>query len=406
MRDLLSVVQLERASLNLITANPALLAMAVAIAAEQRVDLRRLAGTLQSYPMIGHTMGSATHYMGGALFYGKRFCLDVVEYCSKYLPRWNAVSISVRNTREAGCTAVHEIAFGIGAGLAVVKGAQERQIDADKVAPRISFFLNSHRDFFEEIAKFRAMRRLWARILKEQIGTKDPRSWTMRFHCQTSGDAMTRQQPLVNIPRGTLHGLAAVLGGCQSLHINSADEGYAIPTAESAKLSLRTHQVILEESGVADVIDPLGGSYYVEWLTDRMESGAREILDQMEARGEWWDSPVQKWISDQVSDASYRFQKEVESGERIIVGVNKYQEEEVGDFRFPLWKEDKDFLRTQIERLDKVRRERDPQKWQRAEKALFEACARGDNIIPPTIEAVKAYMTVGEINKVYHEAIR
>jgi methylmalonyl-CoA mutase N-terminal domain/subunit len=405
MRDLLADVDMENTSLNIISANPALLAMVIAIAQERNIDLRRLAGTLQNYPVIGHTMGSYIRAMGGAIFYTKRYCIDIVEYCSKHLPRWNSVSVAVRNTRDGGCSAVQEIAFGIGSGLAVIKGCQERGIGPDEVAPRISFFLNSHRDFFEEIAKFRAMRRLWARIMREKVGAKDPNSWKMRFHCQTSGDAMTRQQPLVNIVRGTLHALAAILGGCQSLHVNSADEGYAIPTEETAKLSLRTQEVILEESGVADVIDPLGGSYYVEWLTKRMEEEAKKILLQIENLGDWWEPSVQKFISDQMAMASYRFQREVEKGERIIIGVNKYRDEEEG-FRFPLWKEDREFVKKQIERLQRVRRERDPQLKDRAEKRLFDACLKGENIMPATIDAVKAYMTIGEITRVYEEAER
>jgi methylmalonyl-CoA mutase N-terminal domain/subunit len=405
MRDLLSNIQMEKTSLNLITANPALLGMVVAIAGERNIDLRNLAGTLQNYPLIGHTMGSTTHFMGGALFYSKRFSIDMVEYCSKNLPRWNSISIAVRNTREAGCTAVQEIAFGLGAGLAVVRACQERGMDPDGVAPRISFFLNSHRDFFEEVAKFRAMRRLWARMMRQDIGAKNPRSWRMRFHCQTSGDSMTRQQPLVNIIRGTLHGLAAVLGGCQSLHINSADEGYAIPIEETAKLSLRTQQVILDESGVADVMDPLGGSYYVEWLTNQLEIEAKKILTQMGKIGDFWDPVVQEWMSLQIAEASYRFQKEVENGERIIVGVNKHVEEKEGGFRFPLWREDSEFVKKQLQRLEKVRKERDPQRKDLAEKKLLAACLKGENILPPTIEAVKAYMTVGEITQVYDQAV-
>jgi methylmalonyl-CoA mutase N-terminal domain/subunit len=405
MRDLLAQVDLSKASLNLITGNPALLAMAIAIAEERDFDPSGLAGTLQTYPMIGHTMGSSADYMGGALFYGKRFCTDVAEYCANNLPRWNAISVAVRNTRDGGCTAVQEIAFGVGSGLAVVRACQARGVDPDAVAPRISFFLNSHRDFFEEVAKFRAMRRLWARLMRHDIGAKDPRSWMLRFHCQTSGDAMTRQQPLVNVVRGAMHGFAAVLGGCQSLHINSADEGLAIPTEETAKLSLRTHQVILDESGAADVIDPLGGSYYVESMTNQLEDEAKSILARIDAMGEWWDPAVQTWISEQIADASYGFQQEVETGDRTVIGVNRYVEEEEQSFRFPLWREDKDFTDKQATRTQKIRAERDPQRKDSAEADLFDACARGDNIVPPTVAAVKAYMTVGEISDVYRKAV-
>lgn len=401
MRDLLRDVDMEKGGINIIAAHPAILAMVIAVAQERGIDLRNLSGTLQNYPIIGHTMGSCSDIYGGVSFFSRRICLDIVEYCTRNLPRWNSVSIAVRNTREAGCTAVQEIAFGIAAALAVLKGCAERGIGVDEVAPRISFFLNSHRDFFEEIAKFRAMRRLWARILREELGAKDPRSWQMRFHCQTSGDAMTYQQPLVNIIRGTLYGLAAVLGGCQSLHINSADEGFAIPIEETAKLSLRTHQVILEESGVADTIDPLAGSYYVEWLTNKLESEARVIINKINSMGDWWDPRVREWVSREIADASYRFQKEVESGERVVIGVNKYVEEI--KYPFPIWREDRGFREKQLARLHRVKSERDMNRWQEAANNLRHACKSGANIMPPTIEAVKAYMTIGEITRIYQE---
>lgn len=401
MRDLLRDVDMMRGGINIIAAHPAILAMVIAVAQERGIDLRDLSGTLQNYPIIGHTMGSCSDIYGGVSFFSKRICLDIVEYCTVNLPRWNSVSIAVRNTREAGCTAVQEIAFGIAAALAVLKGCAERGIGVDEVAPRVSFFLNSHRDFFEEIAKFRAMRRLWARILREELGAKDPRSWQMRFHCQTSGDAMTYQQPLVNIIRGTLYGLAAVLGGCQSLHINSADEGFAIPIEETAKLSLRTHQVILEESGVADTIDPLAGSYYVEWLTNKLEGEARVIINKINSMGDWWAPKVREWVSREIADASYRFQREVESGERVVIGVNKYVEEI--KYPFPIWREDKGFRDKQLERLNRVKRERDVKRWEEAVNNLRRACKNGANIMPPTIEAVKAYMTIGEITKIYQE---
>ena len=401
MRDLLKDVDMEKGGINIIALHPALLAMVVAVAQERGIDLRNLSGTLQNYPMIGHTMGSFSDRYGASRFYSKRFCIDIVEYCARNLPRWNSVSVAVRNTREAGCNAVQEIAFGIGPALAVIKGCRERGIDVDEIAPRISFFLNSHRDLFEEVAKFRAMRRLWARILREDIGAKNPRSWQMRFHCQTSGDAMTYQQPLVNIVRGTLHGLAAVLGGCQSLHINSADEGFAIPIEETAKLSLRTHQVILEESGVADTIDPLAGSYYVEWLTNKLEDEARSILNTLDSMGDWWDVKVREWVSREIALSSYRFQKEVESGDRVTIGVNKYVEE--AKYPFPIWREDKNFIKKQRERLNKVKRQRDIKRWEDAANALRYACKNGANVLPATIDAVKSYMTIGEITKIYVE---
>ena len=400
MRDLLKDVDMEKGGINIIAAHPAILAMVVAVAQERGIDLQNLSGTLQNYPIIGHTMGSCSDVYGSVSFFSKRLCIDIVEYCTRNLPRWNSVSVAIRNTREAGCSAVQEIAFGIAPALAVLNGCAERGISVDEVAPRISFFLNSHRDFFEEVAKFRAMRRLWARILRDELGAKEPRSWQMRFHCQTSGDAMTYQQPLVNIIRGTLYGLAAVMGGCQSLHINSADEGFAIPIEETAKLSLRTHQVILEESGVADTIDPLAGSYYVEWLTNKLESEARDILNRINSMGDWWNPKVRGWVSREIADASYRFQKEVENGERVVIGVNKYVEE--SKYPFPIWREDKGFREKQLERLNRVKRERDVKRWEETANELRYACKNGINILPLTIEAVKAHMSIGEITKIYN----
>ncbi|MDY6969300.1 MAG: methylmalonyl-CoA mutase family protein, partial [Spirochaetota bacterium] len=249
MRELLDDINMESESISLVSAHPAILAMVVAIALERGINIENLSGTLQNYPMIGHTMGGCTD---ASPHYSKRFCLDIVEYCSRNLPRWNSTSVASGQSRAAGCTAVQEIAFGIGSALAIIKGCMERGIGVDEIAPRVSFLLIADRDIFEEVAKFRAMRRLWARILKEEMGAKNPKSCQLRFHCHTAGHALTYQQPMINIVRSTIHGLSAVLGGCQSLHISSADEGFAIPTEESAKLSLRTQQIILDESGAAD----------------------------------------------------------------------------------------------------------------------------------------------------------
>ena len=329
-----------------------------------------------------------------------KIIVDIFEWGIKNVPKFNLISISGYHIREAGSTAVQELAFTIADGMAYVEAAIERGIDIDKLAPQLSFFFNSHNDFFEEIAKFRAARRMWAKIMKD-YGAKDPRSWWMKFHVQTAGCTLTAQQPLNNIVRVTIQALAAVLGGCQSLHTNSFDEAWALPSEEAVRVALRTQQIIAYESGVANVVDPLGGSYYVEWLTDKMERLAWQYIEKIREMGNGsMVKGVLKGIENgffvrEISDSAARYQREIEEGKRIIVGVNKFRIEE--DLRIPLLKVDPEVQRRQIERLRKVKAERDNKAVKENLEWIRSCCENNENVMPAVFEAVKSYATIGEI---------
>ncbi len=330
-----------------------------------------------------------------------KIIVDIFEWGIKNVPKFNLISISGYHIREAGSTAVQELAFTIADGMAYVEAAIERGIDIDKLAPQLSFFFNSHNDFFEEVAKFRAARRMWAKIMKDVYGAKDPRSWWMKFHVQTAGCTLTAQQPLNNIIRVTIQALAAVLGGCQSLHTNSFDEAWALPSEEAVRVALRTQQIIAYESGVANVVDPLAGSYYVEWLTDKMERLAWKYIEKIKEMGNGsMVKGVLKGIENgffirEISDSAARYQKEIEEGNRIIVGVNRFKIEE--DLRIPLLKIDPEVQRKQIERLKKVKAERDNGAVKENLEWIRSCCENSENVMPAVFEAVKNYATIGEI---------
>ncbi|MEM0350461.1 MAG: methylmalonyl-CoA mutase family protein [Archaeoglobaceae archaeon] len=330
-----------------------------------------------------------------------KIIVDIFEWGIKNVPKFNLISISGYHIREAGSTAVQELAFTIADGMAYVEAAIERGIDIDKLAPQLSFFFNAHNDFFEEIAKFRAARRMWAKIMRDIYGAKDPRSWWMKFHVQTAGCTLTAQQPLNNIVRVTIQALAAVLGGCQSLHTNSFDEAWALPSEEAVRVALRTQQIIAYESGVANVVDPLAGSYYVEWLTDKMERLAWKYIEKIKEMGNGsMVKGVLKGIENgffvrEISDSAARYQKEIEEGSRIIVGVNKFRIEE--DLRIPLLKVDPEVQRRQIERLRKVKAERDNEAVREVLDWIRSCCENNENVMPAVFEAVKRYATIGEI---------
>lgn len=379
------------------------------------VDLDKISVHLNTWHARGVAMyfamaqkrGYDLHKLRGSCSNGyNRDCIDVIEYCARHVPLWNATYIDVRNIRDAGCTAVQEIAFAIARGVDVVRDVIARGVDVDTFAPRISFFVSAHSDFLEEIAKFRAMRRMWAKVMREKFGARDPRSWILKAHCQTAGVALTAQQPLNNLARGAIHGLAAVLGGVQSLHICSFDEALATPTEASAILSQRTQQILTYETGVTDIIDPLGGSYYIEALTNKLEEEAQKIVEIIESMG--GAQKAENWIANQVWESAYRYQKEIDGKERIIVGVNEFvTEEDVGLFNIslPVTEYDPSVHQKQIERLKRIRRERDNAKVEEAKKKLFEAWRKGENIVPTIIEAVKTYITGGEITRVRYEAL-
>jgi methylmalonyl-CoA mutase, N-terminal domain len=325
-----------------------------------------------------------------------RLVIDMIEFCAKEMPLWHPISISGYHIREAGSTAAQELAFTLADGFAYVEAAIERGLDVDDFAPRLSFFFNAHLDFFEEIAKYRAARRIWAQELRERYGAKDPRSLLMRFHTQTAGVSLTAQQPEVNIIRTALEALAAVLGGTQSLHTNSFDEALALPTENAVRLALRTQQVIAHETGVANTIDPLGGSYYVEDLTNRLEAEAYDYFDRIRKLGGVIPAIKENFFQREIAEASFRYQHEVEQKQRIVVGVNRYEHED--EEPLEILRIDPALEQKQIGRVQALRARRDSAVVESALARLKEDAARDDrNLMYPIVEASKAYVTMGEM---------
>jgi len=325
-----------------------------------------------------------------------RLVTDMVEFCAREMPKWHPISISGYHIREAGSNAIQELAFTLADGFAYVDAAIERGLDVDDFAPRLSFFFNAHVDFFEEIAKYRAARRIWARELRDRYGAKNPRSWLMRFHTQTAGVSLTAQQPEVNIVRTALEAMAAVLGGTQSLHTNSFDEALALPTEDAVRIALRTQQVIAHETGAVNTIDPLGGSYYVEDLTNRLEAEAYDYFDRIEKLGGVIAAIKENFFQREIADASFRYQHEVEQKQRIIVGVNRYELEDEPEVE--ILRIDPALEGQQIERVQALRSRRDSAAVESALVRLKQAAARHeDNLMPPLVEAAKAYVTLGEM---------
>ncbi|MBD0290090.1 MAG: methylmalonyl-CoA mutase family protein [Thermoleophilia bacterium] len=325
-----------------------------------------------------------------------RLCVDMIEYCAADVPLWHPVSISGYHIREAGATAAQELAFTLADGFAYVEAAMERGLDVDAFAPRLSFFFNAHIDFFEEIAKYRAARRIWARELRDRYSAKDPRSWLMRFHAQTAGVSLTAQQPQVNVVRTAVEALAAVLGGCQSLHTNSFDEALALPTEHAVKIALRTQQVLAHETGVASTIDPLGGSYYLEDLTNRLEAEAYDYFERIRRLGGVVPAIKENFFQREIAEASFRFQGEVERGERVIVGVNRFEEPE--EKPIETLHIDPELERKQVERVRGLRARRDSAAVESVLARLREdAAVEGRNLMPAIVEASMAYATLGEM---------
>jgi len=325
-----------------------------------------------------------------------RLCVDLIEFCANDLPRWHPVSISGYHIREAGSTAAQELAFTLANGFAYVEAALERGLEVDEFAPRLSFFFNAHIDFFEEIAKYRAARRIWAKEMRERYGARDPRSLLMRFHTQTAGVSLTAQQPEVNIVRTALEALAAVLGGTQSLHTNSFDEALALPTEHAVKIALRTQQVIAHETGVVNTIDPLGGSYFLEDLTNRLEAAAYDYFERIRALGGVVAAIKENFFQREIAEASFRYQSELEAGERVIVGVNRYEDPDEKEIE--ILAIDEALERRQIERVQALRGRRDSAAAEQAIARLKREAARDDvNLMPAIIDASKAYVTMGEM---------
>ena len=370
-----------------------LLAFYICVAEQQGVPRTELRGTIQTDILKEYIAQKEWIFPPEP---SMRLVTDMVEYSAQELPRWHPISISGYHIREAGSNAVQELAFTLANGFAYVDAAIERGMAVDDFAPRLSFFFNAHLDFFEEIAKYRAARRIWARELRDRYGAKNPRSWLMRFHTQTAGVSLTAQQPEVNIVRTALEALAAVLGGTQSLHTNSFDEALALPTENAVRLALRTQQVIAHETGVVNTIDPLGGSYYLEDLTNRLEAEAYEYFDRIEKLGGVVAAIKENFFQREIAEASFRYQAEVEAKQRIIVGVNRYELEDEPELE--LLRIDPALEQQQIERVQALRGRRDSAKVEAALAHLKEGAAREDvNLMPALVDAARDYVTLGEM---------
>jgi methylmalonyl-CoA mutase, N-terminal domain len=395
METLLEGIPLERVSTSMtINATAAiLLALYVAVARRRGLEPAALSGTVQN-DILKEYVARGTYIFPPRP--SLRLATDLVAYTADQVPKWNPISISGYHIREAGATAPQEVAFTFAHALEYVRAARQAGLDPDRFGERLSFFFACHSDFVEEVAKFRAARRLWARLMQERFGVSNPKAQQLRFHVQTGGVTLTAQQPDNNVVRVALQALAAVLGGCQSLHTNGKDEALALPTEASARLALRTQQVIAYETGVADTVDPLGGSYAVEAATDALEGEARRLLEGVEARGGALRAIEQGEIQREIQESAYRHQQQVESGERVIVGVNRFHEPESGP-PADILRIDPGLERAQVERLRALRGRRDHAAWQAALDALEERARGGDNLLPALVDAVLAWATVGEI---------
>ena len=370
-----------------------LLAMYVAAARKQGAEPARLSGTVQNDILKEYVARGTYIYPPRASL---RIVTDIVDYCSRELPQWNPISISGYHIREAGSTATQEVAFTIADGIAYVEACIAAGLDVNAFAPRLSFFFNAHNDFIEEIAKFRAARRLWARIMRDRFGATNPRAQQLRFHTQTAGSTLTAQQPDNNIVRVALQALSAVLGGTQSLHCNGKDEALALPTEESASTALRTQQILLHESGVANTVDPVGGAYTIEERTSTIEAAASALLDRIASLGGTLAAIETGYIQREIRESAYRAQQAIDSGAAVVVGVNKYTDEANAQ-RVDVFTIDPEIERTQIERLRALRLSRSDAAWRRSLDAVEQAARGTSNLVPPVIDAVEQRATVGEI---------
>jgi methylmalonyl-CoA mutase, N-terminal domain len=402
LRDMETVfegIPLDRVSTSMtINATAAiLLAMYVAVAKKQGVSPNLINGTTQNDIL-------KEYIARGLYIYPPKFSLrlitDAFAYCQQEVTNWNTISISGYHIREAGATAVQELAFTFANAITYVQAALDRGLDIDSFAPRISFFFDTHNNFLEEIAKFRAARRIWAKMMRDRFGAKNPRSWMLRFHAQTAGSSLTAQQPDNNVVRVTIQALAAVLGGAQSLHTNSKDEALAIPTADAARLALRTQQIIAHESGVINTVDPVGGSYAIEGLTDQMEEEVTQYLEKIDSAGGMLAAIESGWVQGQIHEAAYKYQQSIENKERIIVGVNEFRIDE--EQKIVIHLGDPAIEAAQIESLSNVRLTRDSNAVRLALERLDKAARQGsENLMPHILEAVEAYATVGEISDAF-----
>jgi len=394
MELLFEGIPLDKVSTSMTINAPAsvLLAFYIAVAEKQGVSKDQLRGTLQN-DILKEYVARGTYIFPPEP--SLRLITDIFEYCGKEVPKFNTISISGYHIREAGSTAVQEVAFTIADGIEYVKAALDAGLDINKFGRRLSFFFNAHNDLMEEIAKFRAARRIWAKIMKDKFGATNEKAMRLRFHTQTGGSTLTAQQPNNNIVRVAIQTLAAVLGGTQSLHTNSRDEALGLPTEKSVQIALRTQQIVAEESGVTNTVDPLAGSYYIENLTDTIEEKVFEYLDKIEELGGMGQAIEKGYIQKQIQDSAYKYQREIEEKERVVVGVNKYQtEEEPPD---DILKVDPELRNQQMDKLEKVKEERDSKKVQKSLQSLEKAAASDENLMPYILEAARNYATLGEI---------
>lgn len=393
MQTLFKGIKLEEVSTSM-TINATgfiLLAFYTALAKQQGADLKKISGTIQNDILKEYAARGTYIYPPKP---SMRIITDIFEWCSQSVPKWNTISISGYHIREAGSTAVQEIAFTLSNGRAYVKAALEKGLDINVFGKRLSFFFNAHNNLFEEVAKFRAARRMWAQMMKE-LGATDPKAQMLRFHTQTGGSTLTAQQPLNNIARVTIQTMSAVLGGTQSLHTNGYDEALSLPTEEAARIALRTQQIVAYESGLADTVDPLAGSYYVEALTNEVEEQAWKLIHSIDAMGGSVSAIEQGFIQDEIARSAYNYQREIETGEKIIVGVNKFQVKETDSI--PLFKIDDSIRHLQSEKLASLRSRRDPARVDQMLQLLNDRATSGENIMPAVLEAVENLCTLGEI---------
>lgn len=397
METLFDGIPLDKVSTSMTINAPAsvLLAMYIAVAEKQGVTPEQLSGTIQN-DILKEYIARGTYIF--PVDPSMRLITNIFEYCSKYVPKWNTISISGYHIREAGSTAAQEVAFTLADGIAYVDAAIKAGLDVDEFAPRLSFFFNAHNDLLEEVSKYRAARRLWAKIMKERFNAKSSKSMMLRFHTQTAGSTLTAQQPSNNIMRVTIQTLAAVLGGTQSLHTNSKDEALALPTEDSVRIALRTQQVVAYESGVTETVDPLAGSYYVEAMTNNIEAKAVEYIKKIDEMGGAAKAIEKGYVQKEIQESAYKYQMEIESSDRIVVGMNKFQIEE--EAPKGLLKVDPVVGELQRKKLEKLRAERDNNKVDQSLEALKKAAQTDENLMPLIIEAVRNYATLGEICQV------
>ena len=381
-----------------------LLALYVAVAQRQNRDVRKLSGTVQNDVLKEYIARGTYIYPPQQAM---RIITDVFAWANENVPEWNTISISGYHMREAGSTAVQEVAFSLGNGIAYVEAAIRAGLDVDKFAPRLSFFFNAHNNFLEEVAKFRAARRMWAKIMRGRFKARSPKSWMLRFHAQTAGSTLTAQQPENNIVRTAIQAMAAVLGGTQSLHTNSYDEALALPTEASARIALRTQQVIAFESGAPQTVDPLAGSYYIESLTSEIEQRADDYLEKIEAMGGMLKAIERGYVQQEIQNAAYEYQQAVDRLEAVVVGVNRFQVQSEDEKAVPIQRIDPALEPKQVERLRALRAGRNRETWQAAIRAVEDTARSGENLMPRILAAVEANATVGEISdamrKVYGE---